>query len=631
MSEAISIVKRPRKLLLWAILIAVAPLALTAAIVQHEFGRPLTSFKPCWSDEVFYWSETRNIHDHGLDFGSFNLGEHVGIAAKQFDSHGPAYPSLYSFFALISGWTYSTPLFWNAALVGLSMFAFIRMAKLDSSQMLLFSFLVVLYLPILMYIPSMLQESMQYCLALLLGGCIVRMVRSMQPGFGAKLDPGFLFYALALVAVLLRPPWSIAFIGFLPFISWRNRFILLLEMVSAWIWMKFFWVANVSTYGKVLSGSPLDALQAVWNHLTISLPLFLGEHWGNWPAEAEILLRYQALLLVGVVAAFGIIAWKKAKGWRKIGKQDQFLFLFHLANIGGIILALVLFYDVFEDRDYRTLAPHLLLSICVMLAYKRFTIPLWAVAISNVLFFNFLLSLFDFYHAKNFADTDQDIQQFHAEIGSVLHYAPNASMWDNSILVAPHDYNDMHEFLALPSGFGISLRTFSLPVPLKSKYLIGRPAVLEDLSGTVQLRAIKTTSHGTLYENISDRSPAVLESSASSTGQGTVSQSDIWAAEQTAAKNPTANNYQNLSLLNYRAKRYNDCIVAARKAISLDPDLAMAYNNICIAYNHLGNFEEARKAGEEAVRLEPANQLFKNNLNISLDGLSRKGNVPIPK
>jgi len=79
-----------------------------------------------------------------------------------------------------------------------------------------------------------------------------------------------------------------------------------------------------------------------------------------------------------------------------------------------------------------------------------------------------------------------------------------------------------------------------------------------------------------------------------------------------------------LSQAYYRAEHWQECIDASRKALELEPGFAKAFNNICAAYNKMGNFEEGKIAGEEAVRLDPANQLYKNNLKWSIDELNKK-------
>src|SRR6201999_3732159 len=45
---------------------------------------------------------------------------------------------------------------------------------------------------------------------------------------------------------------------------------------------------------------------------------------------------------------------------------------------------------------------------------------------------------------------------------------------------------------------------------------------------------------------------------------------------------------------------------------------AEAYNNICSAENVLGNFDEAVKAGQQALKLRPGFALAQNNLNFTL-------------
>ena len=76
----------------------------------------------------------------------------------------------------------------------------------------------------------------------------------------------------------------------------------------------------------------------------------------------------------------------------------------------------------------------------------------------------------------------------------------------------------------------------------------------------------------------------------------------------------TAASFLNKSLACYREGNFQGSIDAARKALEADPDSSEAYNNICAAYNELRQWEKAIEAGEQAVKLNPANQLAKNNL-----------------
>ena len=72
---------------------------------------------------------------------------------------------------------------------------------------------------------------------------------------------------------------------------------------------------------------------------------------------------------------------------------------------------------------------------------------------------------------------------------------------------------------------------------------------------------------------------------------------------------------------------YLKCIGACEKAIALDPNNALAYNNECTAYGVLFLFDEAVQAAKKAIELDPKFELAKNNLNDILV----KQNNPVQK
>lgn len=102
-----------------------------------------------------------------------------------------------------------------------------------------------------------------------------------------------------------------------------------------------------------------------------------------------------------------------------------------------------------------------------------------------------------------------------------------------------------------------------------------------------------------------------------SSGQKVVSYEER-AAE--VRKNPSDAAWLTLSLEFYRLGRFEDCVKACNEALKLNPNYAAAYNNICSAYNQLKKWDEAIAAGKKAVQLDPNSQLYKNNLNVALEG-----------
>ena len=52
------------------------------------------------------------------------------------------------------------------------------------------------------------------------------------------------------------------------------------------------------------------------------------------------------------------------------------------------------------------------------------------------------------------------------------------------------------------------------------------------------------------------------------------------------------------------------------RAVQLDSTYAEAWNNLAIAYEHTGKFDEARKAYETALKLDPKNMLIQQNFDL---------------
>ena len=61
---------------------------------------------------------------------------------------------------------------------------------------------------------------------------------------------------------------------------------------------------------------------------------------------------------------------------------------------------------------------------------------------------------------------------------------------------------------------------------------------------------------------------------------------------------------------------WNEALYRWQKATELDPTYAAAWNNLAIAYEHEGKFDEAKKAYEKALALEPKNQMIRQNYDL---------------
>jgi Tfp pilus assembly protein PilF len=61
---------------------------------------------------------------------------------------------------------------------------------------------------------------------------------------------------------------------------------------------------------------------------------------------------------------------------------------------------------------------------------------------------------------------------------------------------------------------------------------------------------------------------------------------------------------------------WNEALYRWQQAVKLDPSYAAAWNNLAIAYEHDGKFEDAKKAYEQALTLDPKNLMIRQNYDL---------------
>lgn len=61
---------------------------------------------------------------------------------------------------------------------------------------------------------------------------------------------------------------------------------------------------------------------------------------------------------------------------------------------------------------------------------------------------------------------------------------------------------------------------------------------------------------------------------------------------------------------------WREALYRWERAVQLDPGYAEAWNNLAIAYEQAGRFDDARKAYDTAVKLDPENQLIRQNYDL---------------
>ncbi|PKV49792.1 tetratricopeptide repeat protein [Aquimarina sp. MAR_2010_214] len=90
------------------------------------------------------------------------------------------------------------------------------------------------------------------------------------------------------------------------------------------------------------------------------------------------------------------------------------------------------------------------------------------------------------------------------------------------------------------------------------------------------------------------------------------------------SKTFTVKEYLTLGYNYYQKKDYENCIRVSKEVLEIDPNNAIAYNNICTSYNALGEYDKAIEACNRAIEIAPDFKLAKNNIKFAKDRLSRE-------
>jgi tetratricopeptide (TPR) repeat protein len=120
-----------------------------------------------------------------------------------------------------------------------------------------------------------------------------------------------------------------------------------------------------------------------------------------------------------------------------------------------------------------------------------------------------------------------------------------------------------------------------------------------------------------IKKDVEAPTPQVTQTTATTTESNAptiTANNKIEELKKAVAASPTESNYVNLGMAYYFNKQYHESIDASRKAIAINPNNALAYNNICSAYNCLSMWDSAIIAGQAALKIQPDFQLAKNNV-----------------
>lgn len=462
------------------------------------------------NDEVGYWHMTLTFSQVGFQGGYYTLNEVPSRAQfSHFGPHGPLFPMIYGSIGRLIGWHFYSATVINIAFVTLALGIFVWLTQPNLKQLIITNLLLFTFWPLWLFIPSNMQESLHHSTAIILAGLFLRL--RLSPDVSSKFR--FIAFALLLIASLLRFTWSILFIPFFlvkrEHTTWLSTTQLLGRtlVLIALTFFAFQYLASpfpnfisglIETFNTSwLNGLSLLAMHAVSNfsnllNLSSGIPL-------------EVSQRYQSLLIV----VFGLISYqfgyKIQKSMSLVETKPELLF--HLINLGLPLILLVLFYEVNPNwRDYRTLAPHLLLSLLLLTRSPRSWL-VWGVIITNTLLIQNFMMVYQKNPYRYLVYDSQRVSIFREQVKDFLVYEKDANPWCNTLLVRVKNYTP--ELMVVPAGIGFSA-TFGwdqLQTPLKSRYILLNQADDEMYRHKFNLKRLTRTISGDLYLNLDSQCP----------------------------------------------------------------------------------------------------------------------------
>jgi hypothetical protein len=491
--------------LVLAIVVVLLPTLLTVVLLRTRLDSSPLDFVPTWSDEAIYWHEILTFKAVGFDGGYYTFEELPAAAAfTHFDAHGPVYPLILGMLARVTGWDYATSVLYNLILLSAALALFLAFCRFTAQQLVWLIVALLTFWPIYLFIPTAMQESLHQAAAIVIALLLLsRLQRGAQTP--RWIDVGFVLFVVFLS--LLRLTWGFLLIPYL-----------LLAAPRRWWWAALA-LAGALIGGSILfyrlTGAPYPAnflsffsrqmgFNSSISYILYLLSSFFLENTARI-SKGDILTIFERIQVLTLTFWSLMVLVARRTSLRKRLPRPRMSLVeagLHLFNLGSILLVNLTIYVITDWIDYRVFAPHLLISLLLLIAFNRLRLAGVLIALNVVMALPFLQNYRDLNLRSFTVDTTQ-LQVFQDTISPYVRYNAEAeNAWCNTVYAPRLGL----ELIALPPGIGFSIAR-SLQVtsaPFQSLYLLLDESYFDDLSarfGQLNLEALTETASGTLYRN----------------------------------------------------------------------------------------------------------------------------------
>ena len=481
-------------------LIAILPIIIICAIIYWGFGAKLSDFRPyTWNDQTSYWIWVRSFSKY-----SFNVGYNVGNewpAPAAFNHYGegsPMYVYLYGFIAKLVGWSPQLPILINFCLIAIAIYWFTRALKLDSFQIVLTGLVALLFWPILIFLPTSSQETLNQVIGITLAITFYKLLFRNET---VKPHLKLIFILFLLFASITRLSWALLFI---PLIFLCSDGKLFRKIILSAIFGPIFILGSILITKYLVPPWGNSILSTLGQVREIGPQVFLT-YFSNQIGQLANESNYPSLIVL--LELLIILGWSFQKIWKHtrskpISKDSNIaLNIFNAYNVTSIILGGLLVYLV--PGYFRVFIPPLLVVVLLQIAEKDFTPVLVLFGISILFLTVPMLQCFDAWKG-DFHPIDSQIVQSQDVINeNVVFDTTTNNMWCNTLLLPVDNYD--YRVMLIPPGIGVSHLSAWLPLPeypLKSKYLLFDQDFYQTIRDKLHVELLASLPVGDLYYNL---------------------------------------------------------------------------------------------------------------------------------
>jgi hypothetical protein len=494
-----------------ALFISILPSMMSLILIRFYLNADILNFAPAFlNDQTWYWHQTLSFAKVGFAGGYYLINEAVAPwAFFKFSSAGPLFPVIFGVIGHFIGWGWVTGVALNMLILTVAILIFIYLAQLDRLQMVLTGLVLLVCGPVMIYLPTYLQEPLHQAGAIILAGLFYRLWQGKMSWRLWWIGLFFLLFIslLRFSFVILLPPYFL--------VSERKpsvgRIIYAFVVGGVLAISVYMAVSAMSSPGhnviierlSTFNTSPLAAIQDL---VTAALKNLDGSFLGS-----SIIQNVSIIQLQGIqIAVILITALAFAFPAPNVHPQTHTKPLengFHFYNLGVIILISIFMY--LSNGFFKVFGIHVLLSLMLLIAFRRLATITVIIAVSILMIGTFAEPYRD-YIGRNVTEDRQAIETTRQEWSKWISYEPDAEPWCNTILFPQNLLNV--RILYVPAGMGVTFYTYLHPTakkPIHSHYLLLDQAALDDFrKDTIHLQPIAVTAGATLYRNLDATCPA---------------------------------------------------------------------------------------------------------------------------